>query len=96
LVVAEVGYRSHRTLLPLLRSFPNTFLSIGSNFTAHRAVEWYARHLGAERLLFGTGLPEAEPGAAIGQLLFADIPEGDRRAIGAENARRLSHGVRRS
>jgi len=93
LVMAAVAYGQERTLVPLLREFPNTFLSIGNNFTAHRGIEFYVDRVGPERLLFGTGLPDSEPGAAIGQLLFAEIREADRERIGAGNFRRLQGGV---
>jgi len=95
LIVAEVGYRSHRTLLPLLERHANVFLSIGNTFSAHRGIEWYVERLGAGRLIFGTGLPEAEAGAAIAHLLYADIPDEAKAAIGAGNFERLREGIRR-
>jgi predicted TIM-barrel fold metal-dependent hydrolase len=95
LIIAGVAYGQERTLLPLLREFPNTYLSIGNNFTAHRGLEFYLERVGASRLLFGTGLPESEPGAAMGQLLFAEMSEKDRALIGAGNLRRLQEGTRR-
>ncbi|MBT7166733.1 MAG: amidohydrolase family protein [Victivallales bacterium] len=94
LIVAEIPYRLNRTLVPLLQSFPNTYLSIGSNFTAHCGVEFYASMVGADRLLFGTGLPAAEAGAAIGQFLYADLTGEEREWIGAGNFRRLQEGIR--
>lgn len=93
LVVAEVAYNQNRNLIPLLQAFPNTFLSLGNNFTAHCGVEFYASMVGADRLLFGTGLPAAEAGAAIGQLLYADLTGEEREWIGAGNFRRLQEGI---
>jgi predicted TIM-barrel fold metal-dependent hydrolase len=57
-------------------------------------VEFYASSVGAERLLFGTGLPDAEAGAAIGQFLYADLTGEEREWIGAGNFRRLQEGIR--
>ena len=94
LILAEISYGRDRTLLPLLREFPNTYLSIGNTFTAHRGLEFYVAHVGSGRLLFGTGLPDSEAGAAIGQLLFADLAEAERQQIGAGNFRRLQGGIR--
>ena len=93
LVVAEVPYNQNRNLVPLLRSFPNTYLSLGNNFTAHRGIEFYARQAGANRLLFGTGLPTAEAGAAVGQFLYSELDEEARAQIGAGNFRRLREGI---
>lgn len=94
LIVAEVPYNQNRSLVPLFQSFPNTYLSLGSTFTAHCGVEFFASVMGAERLLFGTGLPTAEAGAAIGQLLYADLTGEEREWIGAGNFRRLWEGIR--
>jgi predicted TIM-barrel fold metal-dependent hydrolase len=94
LIIAETAYGRDRTLLPLLQEFPNTYLSIGNNFTAHRGIEFYVSQVGAGRLLFGTGLPDCEPGAAIGQLVFAELAEADRQRIGSGNFRRLQGGIR--
>jgi predicted TIM-barrel fold metal-dependent hydrolase len=93
-IIAETAYGRDRTLLPLLREFPNTYLSIGNNFTAHRGLEFYVSQVGASRLLFGTGLPDSEPGAAIGQLVFAELTETDRQLVGSGNLRRLQEGIR--
>lgn len=95
LVLTAVAYGQERTLVPLLQEFPNTFLSTGNNFTAHRGIEFYVGRVGAERLLFGTGLPDSEPGAALGQLLFADFDESQRQLIGSGNFRRLQGEIRR-
>jgi len=95
LIVAEVAYNQNRSLVPLLQSFPNTYLSLGNNFTAHCGVEFYTSMVGADRLLFGTGLPSSEAGAAIGQFLYADLTGEEREWIGAGNFRRLLEGIRR-
>jgi hypothetical protein len=95
IILAEAHYNSLRTLLPLLQHFPNVHLSLGENVTQHRGVEWLVAHVGVGQLLFGTGFPRVEPMMAVTQFLYADIPAEARRAIGAENARRLLEGVQR-
>lgn len=94
LIVAEVRYNQNRNLVPLFQNFPSTYLSLGNSFTAHCGVEFFASIMGADRLLFGTGLPDAEAGAAIGQFLYADLTNEERERIGAGNARRLFAGIR--
>lgn len=86
-------YRNLRTLLPLLRTFGNVHLLIGSIYTYHAGLEQLVAEVGAERLLFGTGFPAAEAMAAITQLTYADISAAARRQIGAENFTRLVQGV---
>ena len=52
-------------------------------------VEEAAASLGAGRLLFGSGFPDAEPMGTAMQLLYADIPEADKQQIGSGTIRRL-------
>ncbi len=94
-IVAGVTYRVHRVLLPLLHTFPNVYLSIGSNYAVHLGLELLVREVGPERLLFGTGFPTAEPMAAIALLLYADMEEDSRAMIGAGNIERLLGEIRR-
>lgn len=94
-IVAGIQYRSHRILLPLLETFPNVHVSIGSNYTVHRGLETLVERLGADRFLFGTGFPAVEPMAAVSMLVYADISDDARQAVGAGNLDRLVQGVRR-
>ena len=95
LVLTEVNYRSHRAICGLLASFPNVYLSIGSNYTVQGGIEQLAGAVGPERLLFGTGIPQAEPMMAVTQLLYADLCEEDKRRIGGENLAGLVGGIRK-
>jgi ATP-dependent Zn protease len=49
----------------------------------------------AERLVFGTGYPHAEPMPAITQLMYAQISDEQRALIGSGNLERLIAGVTR-
>lgn len=95
IIIAEMGYRSLRILLPLLETFPNTRLSIGSNFTIHRAIERLVDKVGAGCLLFGSGLPEIDPMPAITMLMYAEISDEEKALIGSENLQRLTKGIKR-
>lgn len=95
LIVVGVNYLAHRILVPLLEQFANVYLSIGSNFTVHSGVEDMVRRVGPERLLFGTGFPDAEAMPAVTQLVYADISDDAKQMIGAENIERLIEGVQR-
>lgn len=95
IIVANVGYRAQRTLVPLLATYRNVHLSLGSNWTVHRGIEQMVEWLGPEQLLFGTGFPAAEPMMAITQLMYAEISEEARALIGSGNLERLWSGVKR-
>lgn len=93
LLFAELGYRDQRSYLPLLERFPNVRLVLGPPYAVHRGIEQLVSRVGAERLLFGSGFPAAEPMAAIAQLLYAEISEADQGLIGAGNLEALVEGV---
>lgn len=95
IILAETGYRSQRVVLPLLKTFANVYLSTGGAFSVHRGIEQLVGNVGADRVLFGTGFPEAEPMAAVAQLAYAEVSDRQRQLIGAGNLDRLVGGIRR-
>jgi hypothetical protein len=92
-ILAELGYRSLRVLLPLLETFGNVYLSVGSNFAVHRGIEQLSQKVGAERLLFGTGLPEADPMTAVTTLMYSEISDEEKALIGSANLQGLIEGI---
>jgi len=93
LLLAAIGYRAHRTLIPLMKRFPNLYASIGNPYTVHDGIECLVEEVGPERLLFGSGYPGAEPMGAIGQLVYADVSDDAKGLIGHGNAERLLKGI---
>jgi predicted TIM-barrel fold metal-dependent hydrolase len=87
-VLTEADWRSNRVLYPLLRDFPNLHLEIG-RYQAYQGIEDVCEKFGAERLLFGTHLPYASPGAAITMVTHADISDEEKQKIAGGNLRRL-------
>jgi predicted TIM-barrel fold metal-dependent hydrolase len=87
-VVVRLNFSATRIAVPLMRECPNLHLEL-SFFTAHRGVEMLVREVGAERLLFGSGLPAASPGPAVSALQYALIDDEQRALIAGENMRRL-------
>ena len=95
LILAGVGYRSQRVLLPLLETFGNVHVSIGGAFSIHRGLEQLVWKVGPERVLFGSGFPASEPMAAVAQLMYSEVSESQRELIGAGNLSRLVGEVQR-
>jgi len=88
-VVTEA--RILRTLRPMyqaLEACPNLHIDL-SALWLHHLVEFMCREWGAERLLYGSGLPARDPGATLAQLAFSDICEADMAAVAGGNLRRL-------
>jgi predicted TIM-barrel fold metal-dependent hydrolase len=94
-VMFHVGYRTQRMVVSLMKAFANVYLAIGSPYSVHLGLESVAGHVGAERLLFGTGFPYAEPAACVTMLTYSDLSEGDKQLVGSGNLDRLIGGIRR-
>lgn len=90
IIMHNVGYRTMRYFVPFLSKFENTYLSIGSNFTYHLGIEHLVKYAGAERLIFGSNIPETETMGAITQLTYAKISDEEKQLIGAGNLERLA------
>lgn len=94
LVVLRVNFSALRIIVPLMRECPNVFAEI-SFFTAHHGVETLTREVGADRVLFGSGMPWGPAGPALVATRYAPIPDADKRLIAGDNLRRLLADTRR-
>lgn len=95
IILAETGYRWQRVVLPLMKTFGNIYFCLGGAYSLHRGLEQLVEKVGAERILFGTGLPGCEPMAAVTLLMYAEISDAQRAMIGAGNLDRLVAGIKR-
>ncbi|SEG97237.1 Amidohydrolase [Nonomuraea solani] len=76
------GYRRLRAIGELMAELPDLWLEIGTVNTQH-GVEWLAGHVGAERLVFGTGAPVLDDCGPRFLLDHLDLPEADIDLIAA-------------
>jgi len=81
-----------RWVIHLLTEYPKLHVEF-SLFQANRAIEYIAQRFGAERCVFGTGLPKRAPGAARGFLDWTLLGEDDAGKVAAGNLRRLLRGA---
>ncbi|WP_163505981.1 amidohydrolase family protein [Fodinicola acaciae] len=91
-IVSAIGYRALRRLAAVFRRRPNLHADL-VNFASHEGLEWFVRHFGAERLLFGTGTPVRDPAEAVARLMWSGLSDADRALVGHGNARRLFRGL---
>ncbi len=92
-IILQPGYRTCRTLFPLLDRFNNLYVEI-SRFLVHRGVEYICKNFGPERLIFGTKLPHQSPGLAVTMVVYANISQEEKRMIAGGNLERLLKEVR--
>ena len=88
LLLLRVGYRIDRWVYPLLEKYPGLRLE-PALYPLHGGIEAVVERFGAERLIFGTGLPLWDAGAAIAHVHYANIDEKIRQRIAAENLREM-------
>lgn len=81
-------------LYRLMTLHDNLYLCISPGYSVHEGIEDLCRCFGAQRMVFGSGYPLCEGGAAVAMLNYAEIPDADRRAIAGENLQRLLDGVK--
>ncbi|MFO7973263.1 MAG: amidohydrolase family protein [Candidatus Hydrogenedentota bacterium] len=94
-ILAGIGYRTQRIILPMMETFPNIYLSVGSNMSVHQGLDQLVAKIGAPRMLFGTGFPQIEAMCGVTLLMYAGIPDEAKTLIGAGNLARLINQIRR-
>lgn len=94
LVVVGEGMAAPRRLFPIWERHPNLHLET-TYYQVHQGLSEIAARFGADRLLFGSGLPVRAAGAPLTQLRHDFLSDTDRAAIGGGNLRNLlaqAHG----
>lgn len=94
LVLSHVmgGLGVHPGVLHLLRRTPNVYLDIAGILEYWRTA---ASAIGAERVLFASGMPFTDPGILVSNVQYElDMEESKKRLICGDNLRRLLGGVR--
>lgn len=77
-----------RAVYPLFRDYPNLYLDLSVTQT-NFGIETLCERLGADRLLFGSGLPNMSAGAARSFLDYAELTLEDKQKIAGGNLARL-------
>ena len=81
-------YKSQRAAYAALDACPNLKFDI-SSWWLHRRIEFICREWGAERLVWGSQLPERNPGVPMMQLNYSDISPEQLSLISGGNMRKL-------
>ena len=75
-------------LIAYMKKYPNLYTDL-SSMQANYLIEALVKEFGAERIVFGTGLPMKSPGAARAFIDYAMISDEEKRLIAGENLARL-------
>ncbi len=87
-VALGLTWSTPRQIFPVLHECPNLHLET-SAYQGHQALRVFAQKFGAERLLFGTDLPNKSPGACKANVMYTRLPLREKRLIAGENLARL-------
>jgi hypothetical protein len=89
IVLVGAPYLADKWLYPLLRAHRNLHVCLGHYYVPAGGPMRFVRHFGADRLLFGSGLPQFSPGGLIAHMAYAEIQDTDRQKILSGNLERL-------
>jgi predicted TIM-barrel fold metal-dependent hydrolase len=92
IVLVRLGHADVRSLFPLLDRCPNLYVET-SYYQGHDGIRLLVERWGADRLIFGTGLPIWDPGLPITGLTYAGLAADDLRAVAGGTLDRLLGGV---
>lgn len=79
----------HRALYALLARHAGLHLCLSSAYSVHEGIADLVNRFGHSRFVWGSNFPEAEGGASVTLLTYADISEAARAAIAHGNIERL-------
>ncbi len=84
----------HRSLYALLARHAALHLCVSSVYSVHEGLTDLVEKFGHARFVWGCNYPEAEGGASVTLLTYANIPDAARTAIAHGNIERLLAEVR--
>ena len=88
IVLTDIHYSNSRNIFALLANVRNLYTDI-SYLKTPFILEDLCLKFGSEKLLFGTGLPDMEPGCAISAVLNARLSQNEKENIAYANLDRL-------
>jgi predicted TIM-barrel fold metal-dependent hydrolase len=77
-----------RSFFPLCNACDNLYLDT-SRYALFRGIEAFVKHVGARRLIYGSGMPRIGPGVSMTTITHAFIRKEERQLIAYKNLERL-------
>ncbi len=87
-ILTGVGYTTLRDIYPLLSKCPNLYIST-SSYKAYEGIEDTVERFGADRLIFGSGMPDLSGAASVALITYARISDEDKQKIASGNLKKL-------
>lgn len=95
LLLTNTNQFLNRQYVAMVKNLPNVYIET-TNVIEYYAFESLAAEIGADKILFGTGMPDKEPYDRIYQMLYCELPQEDIEKIAYKNFERImERGIRR-
>lgn len=92
IILTTVSYTCLRDLYPLLEKFPSLHVCT-STLKTQMGIEEIADKFGAQRLIFGSGMPALSGAASVALITYAKLDDTRKQMIAAGNLDRLLQEV---
>ena len=89
IIMGHMGGPEWESAIEIARPYQNLYLDIGSSYTHFDKVKTAVDVLGAERVLYGSGMTEGCPDIHLGVVEESEISEEDKNTVLYEGARKL-------
>jgi predicted TIM-barrel fold metal-dependent hydrolase len=97
-IIAHCGssFETARQGIDAALKFPNVFLEITLTSVTYRVIEFMVKHVGAERVLFGTDQPMRDPIPQFGWMAYSHCTFEEKKKMFGLNMKRIIERVRKS
>lgn len=88
LVLTNTNQWLNRQYISMVKAFPNVYIET-SNLIEYYALESISAEIGADKIMFGTGMPDKEPYDRIYQMLYCELTPEEIEKIAYKNFERI-------
>jgi Predicted metal-dependent hydrolase of the TIM-barrel fold len=92
IILTDLNYSVDRDIYALLKKFANLSMET-TGYKVHNGIEEICSRFGAQRLIFGSRMPEYSGGSAVSMINYARISEKEKEMIAGGNLEKLLGGV---
>ena len=96
-ILAHSGgsFKDARLAIEIALKNPNVYLEITLTAVTYRVIEFMVRHVGADRVLFGTDQPMRDPIPQFGWMAYAHCTFNEKKKMFGLNMKKIIQRVRR-
>jgi len=97
MIIAHCGssFDTARQGIDAALKFPNVFLEITLTAVTYRVIEFMVKHVGAERVLFGTDQPMRDPIPQFGWMAYSHCTFEEKTKMFGLNMKKIIEGVKK-